>query len=58
MKVNRPAMVITEVDRENCSVLLVVNGHPVIAECTPEPNTDVYGDIKRILISAVAQQYG
>ena len=51
-------MVIAEVDKENHTVLLVVNGHPVIAECTPEPNTDVYGDIKRILISAVAQQGG
>lgn len=58
MKVNRPTMVIAEVDKENHTVLLVVNGHPVIAECTPEPNTDVYGDIKRILISAVAQQGG
>ena len=44
---------ISDVDRENHTIHLLVNGCPVTAICTPNDNAEIYEDIKTILVGSI-----
>ncbi len=48
---------ITGIDAEHNTVHLSVNGYSVTAVCAEKENTEVYDNIRRILIGTLADAY-
>ena len=53
MKGARTGLIISSVDRENHTIHLVVNGCMVTAICAPDDNTNIYEELKTILVGSV-----
>lgn len=55
---NHTGITVTDIDRENHTVHLIVNGSPVEAVFTPKDNPNVFDNVKHILLNSMFTKAG